>query len=141
MTEKYGWKFEEHDHRVIPNMQLLQAASRAAQIEVMNTSIESLSLNRRDRSLDCKTMGFNVPKEFWGGKVMDALTPGDNESALPMSSSSVFVSTHIDYVLRNLGAKQLVISGLITDQCVESAIRDACDLGYLVTQITDACLT
>jgi len=40
-----------------------------------------------------------------------------------------------------LGVKQLVISGLITDQCVESAVRDACDLGYLVTQITDACLT
>jgi ureidoacrylate peracid hydrolase len=35
----------------------------------------------------------------------------------------------------------VVISGLITDQCVESAIRDACDLGYLVTQVTDACLT
>ena len=34
-----------------------------------------------------------------------------------------------------------MISGLITDQCVESAIRDACDLGYLVTQVTDACLT
>ena len=60
---------------------------------------------------------------------------------LPKSSSSVFVSTHIDYILRNLGVKQLVISGLITDQCVESAIRDACDLGYLVTEVTDACLT
>ena len=60
---------------------------------------------------------------------------------LPKSSSSVFVSTHIDYVLRNLGVRQLIISGLITDQCVESAIRDACDLGYLVTQVTDACLT
>ena len=44
-------------------------------------------------------------------------------------------------MLRNLGTRQLVISGLITDQCVESAIRDACDLGYLVTQVTDACLT
>ncbi len=53
----------------------------------------------------------------------------------------MFVSTHIDYLLRNLGVKQLVISGLITDQCVESAIRDACDLGYLVTEVTDACLT
>ena len=64
---------------------------------------------------------------------------GVQTCALPISS--VFVSTHIDYVLRNLGVKQLVISGLITDQCVESAVRDACDLGYLVTQITDACLT
>ena len=55
--------------------------------------------------------------------------------------SSTLISTNIDYVLRNLGVKQLVISGLITDQCVESAIRDACDLGYLVTQGRDACLT
>jgi nicotinamidase-related amidase len=27
------------------------------------------------------------------------------------------------------------------DQCVESAVRDACDLGYLVTLVTDACTT
>lgn len=44
-------------------------------------------------------------------------------------------------MLRNLGVKQLVLCGLLTDQCVESAIRDACDLGYLVTQVTDACAT
>ena len=34
-----------------------------------------------------------------------------------------------------------MISGVVTDQCVEGAIRDGCDLGYLVTQITDACAT
>ena len=37
--------------------------------------------------------------------------------------------------------RQLAISGLITDQCVESAVRDACDLGYLVTLVSDACAT
>jgi ureidoacrylate peracid hydrolase len=31
--------------------------------------------------------------------------------------------------------------GLVTDQCVESAARHACDLGYLVTLVTDACAT
>jgi nicotinamidase-related amidase len=51
------------------------------------------------------------------------------------------VSTHIDYLLRNLGVRQLVITGMLTDQCVESAIRDACDLGYLVTLVPDACAT
>ena len=79
--------------------------------------------------------------EPWDGKVIDQIAPQGDEIIFPKSSSSVFVSTHIDYVLRNLGVRQLVISGLITDQCVESAIRDACDLGYLVTQVTDACLT
>lgn len=139
--EKYGWFFETLNSRVIPNMQRIQSAARDAEVEVMYTTIESLTRDGRDRSLDYKITGFNVPKGAWDGKVIDQIAPKADEIVLPKSSSSVFVSTHIDYVLRNLGVKQLVISGLITDQCVESAIRDACDLGYLVTQVTDACLT
>jgi ureidoacrylate peracid hydrolase len=129
------------DQQVVPRMQSLQAACRAAGIEVMYTTIESLTKDGRDRSLDYKITGFNIPKGSWDGKVIDAIAPGDDEIVLPKSSSSVFVSTHIDYILRNLGVQQLILSGVLTDQCVESAIRDACDLGYLVTQVTDACAT
>jgi len=141
LNETYGWFFDQLNNRVVPNMQVLQAGCRAAGVEVMYTTIESLTLDGRDRSLDYKITGFNVPKGSWDGKVIDEIAPEGDEIVLPKSSSSVFVSTHIDYILRNLGIKQLVLSGLITDQCVESAIRDACDLGYLVTQVTDACLT
>ena len=140
-NDKYGWFFAEMKARIVPNMQRLQAAFRKAKVEVMYTTIESLTKDGRDRSLDYKITGFNVAKGSWDGKVIDELAPGDDEIVLPKSSSSVFVSTHIDYLLRNLGVKQLVLSGIVTDQCVESAIRDACDLGYLVTQVTDACLT
>ena len=59
----------------------------------------------------------------------------------PKTSSSVFISTNIDYVLRNLGTRYLIIAGCLTDQCVDSAVRDACDLGYLVTVPTDAVVT
>ena len=138
---RYGWFFDQLNDRVIPNMQAIQAACRKAGVEVMYTTIESLTLDGRDRSLDYKITGFHVPKGSWDGKVIDQIAPQGDEIVLPKSSSSVFVSTHIDYVLRNLGVRQVVLSGLITDQCVESAIRDACDLGYLVTQVTDACLT
>src|SRR5690606_30342418 len=103
---KYGWFLREMQHRVIPNMQRLQAAFRKARIEVMYTTIESLTKDGRDRSLDYKITGFNVPKGSWDGKVIDELAPGDDEIVFPKSSSSVFVSTHIDYVLRNLGVKQ-----------------------------------
>ena len=140
-NKKYGWFFNELEARVIPNMQAIQSACRQAGVEVMYTTIESLTRDGRDRSLDYKITGFNVPKGSWHGKVIDALAPDEDEIVLPKSSSSVFVSTHIDYILRNLGVKQLVLSGLLTDQCVESAVRDACDLGYLVTEVTDACLT
>jgi len=122
-------------------MQRLQKAFRDAGIEVLYTTIESLTKDGRDRSLDYKITGFNVPKGSWDGKVIDEIAPGDDEIVLPKSSSSVFVSTHIDYLLRNLGVKQIVLCGLLTDQCVESAVRDACDLGYLVTLVPDACAT
>ena len=138
---KLGWFFEEFEAQTLPNMQRLQATARASGIEVVYTTIESLTLDGRDRSLDYKITGFNVPKGSWDGKVLDAIAPVGDEMVFPKTSSSVFISTHIDYVLRNLGVRQLVIAGLVTDQCVESAVRDACDLGYLVTLVTDACLT
>jgi ureidoacrylate peracid hydrolase len=42
-------------------------------------------------------------------------------------------------VLRNLGIRSLIVAGLLTDQRIDHAVRDACDLGYLVTLVTDAC--
>lgn len=138
---KYGYYFSRLETVALPNMQRLQAACRTAGIEVMYTVIESLTKDGRDRSLDYKITGFHVPKGSWDAKVLDAIAPGDDEIVLPKTSSSVFISTNIDYVLRNLGVRQLVIAGLVTDQCVESAVRDACDLGYLVTLATDACAT
>lgn len=141
ITGKYAYYFDRIKTTAVPNMQKLQAAFRDAGIEVLYTTIESLTKDGRDRSLDYKITGFNVPKGSDDGKVIDEIAPGDDEIVLPKSSSSVFVSTHIDYLLRNLGVKQLVMCGLLTDQCVESAVRDACDLGYLVTLVPDACGT
>ena len=141
VEKKCGWYFQQLETKAIPNMQRLQKAARKAKVEVMYTTIESLTLDGRDRSLDYKITGFHVPKGSWDGKVIDELAPEGDEIWLPKTSSSVFVSTHIDYILRQLGVKQLILSGIVTDQCVESAIRDACDLGYLVTQVTDACTT
>lgn len=141
MEARYGYFFNRLENIAVPNMQKLQKAFRANNIEVMYTTIESLTKDGRDRSLDYKITGFNVPKGSWDGKVLDAIAPDDDEIVLPKSSSSVFVSTHIDYILRNLGVRQLVLCGFITDQCVESAVRDACDLGYLVTLVPDACAT
>ena len=139
--QRFSWFFREMETRVVPNMQRLRAGCRAAGIEVMYTLIRNLTRDGRDRSLDYKITGFNVPPDSWDGQMIDALTPGEDEIVLPKTSSNVFVSTNIDYVLRNLGTKYLVISGIVTDQCVEGAVRDGCDLGYLVTLITDACTT
>ena len=138
---RYGWFFHALRDTAVPNMQRLQAACRLAKIEVLYTVIEALTRDGRDLSLDYKISGLFVPRGSWDAKVLDAIAPAGDEIVLPKTSSSVFISTNIDYVLRNLGAKSLIVAGVLTDQCIDSAVRDACDLGYLVTVPMDACAT
>jgi ureidoacrylate peracid hydrolase len=126
---------------VLPNIQRLQSACRRAGIEVAYSVIENMTHDGRDRSLDYKISGIDVPRGSWEARVLEEIAPADDEMIFRKTSSSVFVSTNIDYVLRNLGVRSLIVSGIMTDQCVESAVRDACDLGYLVTLVTDAYTT
>jgi len=138
---RYGYFFRTMQATALPNMQRLQVACRSARIEVMYTVIEALTRDGRDLSLDYRISGLFVARGSWDAKVLDAIAPDDDEIVLPKTSSSVFISTNIDYVLRNLGVRSLIIAGVLTDQCIDSAVRDACDLGYLVTVPTDACAT
>ncbi|MBW5437974.1 cysteine hydrolase [Bradyrhizobium canariense] len=131
--------FERMAAVVIPNQVRLQRAARTAGIEVVFTVIESRTQDGRDRSLDHKISGIHVPKGSGDAQVIDAVKPEGDEIIIPKTSSSVFNSTNIEYVFRNLGVEYLIVYGVITDQCVESAVRDAADKGFLVTQIEDCC--
>jgi ureidoacrylate peracid hydrolase len=141
VEKKYDYFFKHLKESVIPNMHRLQNACRKKNIEVMYTVIESLTKDGRDRSLDYKISGFNVPKGSWDANVLLEIRPMEDEIVIPKTSSSVFISTNIDFILRNLGVNFLIMCGLLTDQCISHAVRDACDHGYLVTLITDACAT
>ena len=141
IEERFDYFFRIFEGTTLPNLQRLVAACRKARIEVLYTVIESLTQDGRDRGLDYKISGLHVPKGSWDAQVLDAIKPADDEIVIPKTSSSPFMSTNIDYVLRNLGVRSLIIAGILTDQCIDSAARDACDLGYLVTIATDACAT
>ncbi|APC14731.1 isochorismatase [Pseudomonas frederiksbergensis] len=127
--------------QVIPNQLRLLAAVRTARQNVLHTIIESLTADGRDRSLDHKLSDMHLPKGCPQAAIIEELTPVENEIVLPKTSSGVFNSTHIDYVLRNLQTRHLIIAGIVTDQCVDMAVRDAADRGYLVTLVEDACAT
>jgi ureidoacrylate peracid hydrolase len=138
---RYGYFFREMRERTVPNMRRLQHACRRAGVEVMYTVIESLTLDGRDMGLDYKISGLFCPRGSRDARVIDAIAPEGDEIVLPKTSSSVFISTNIHYVLGNLGVKHLIVSGLLTEQCIDSTVRDACDFGYLVTLVTDGCAT
>lgn len=123
----------------IPNQERLLKAARANGVEVVHTIIQSLTEDGRDRSLDHKLTPIHVPPSMAEGRPVAALAPVGDELVLPKTSSGVFNSTNIDYLLKNLGIDYLVICGIMTDQCVDMAVRDAADRGYLVTCVADAC--
>ncbi len=138
---RYGHFLRTMRDTAVPNMRRLQQACRAAGIEVLYTVIEALTRDGRDMSLDYKISNLFVPRGSWDAQVLPDIAPEGDEIVIPKTSSSVFMSTNIDYVLRNLGVRSLILAGVLTDQCIDSAVRDACDLGYLVTVPTDACAT
>jgi ureidoacrylate peracid hydrolase len=140
-AQRRGYLFGTLRETVLPNLQLLQSACRRAQIEIVYAAVENMTRDGRDRSLDYKISGIDVPHGSWDAQVLDEIAPAEDEMIFRKTSSSVFISTNIDYVLRNLEVRSLVVAGMMTDQCVESAVRDACDLGYLVTLVINACTT
>lgn len=138
---QHAYLFERIREVVIPNGKKLLAACRAAGVEVIYTVVESLTLDGRDRSLDYKISGIFFPKGAWGAEVLDELKPLPNEIVIPKTSSSLFNSTNFEYVLRNLGVEYVMVMGVLTDQCVETAVRDGCDRGFMMTLLDDACAT
>jgi ureidoacrylate peracid hydrolase len=140
-AEQRDYLFGSLRQNVIPNLRLLQSACRGAHIELVYAAVENMTPDGRDRSLDYKISGIDVQRGSWEAQVLADIAPAEDEMVFRKTSSSVFISTNIDYVLRNLGVRSLIVAGMMTDQCVESAVRDACDLGYLVTLVTDACVT
>ena len=132
--------------RMIANTRKLVSAVRASRNsgkggELVFTYLEAQTTDSRDVSFDYKLSGSlsNLPNPTSPAKFIDGMAPVAGEDiCLPKTSCSVFQSTNLDYILRNLGTEQLVVCGQLTDQCVESAVRDAADLGYLVTVVEDA---
>ncbi|MFM9842381.1 MAG: cysteine hydrolase family protein [Dongiaceae bacterium] len=137
----YACFWERMAGTVIPNGKRLLAACRGAGVEVLFTTVESYTLDDRGRSLDYKVSGIFLAKGSGEAQVADELKPLPNEIVIPKMSPSVFVSTNIAWVPGNLGIEYLIVMGILTDQCVASAAGDACDEGFLVTLIDDACAT
>lgn len=136
---KYKYFFDTLHHVALPNMAKIQKRARKNDIEVLYTTIESLTYDGRDRGLDYKISGFNIPKDAKDAKIAKEIKPIKDEIIFKKTSSSPFISTNIHYILGNLDVKYLVVCGLLSDQCISSTVRDACDLGYYVTVVTDAC--
>lgn len=125
--------------RMLPALTRLVDSARAQGCEIVYTVIEALTRDGRDRGLDHKLSGILVPKGSPLAATLPEARRQEDDVLLPKTSSGVFNSTNLAYVLRNLGIRNVVAAGLLTDQCVDMAVRDGADLGFYMVCATDAC--
>jgi nicotinamidase-related amidase len=133
--------FDRLKNTVLPNVRRLQDTFRTHELEVIHTRIQSLTQDGRDRSPGHKRLGLHAPEGSKEAQFLEEVAPIENEIVVNKTASGVFNSTNIEYILRNLEITGLFVVGVYSNECVSTAIRDACDLGFYVTLISDGCAT
>ncbi len=141
--EAHEYYFDRLQTLVLPNVRRLQDAFRTHRLEVIHTRIQSLTRNGRDRSKGHRRLGLLAAPGSKDAEFLEAVAPipERDEIIINKTASGVFSSTNLHYVLNNLGIESLFVVGVYTNECVETTVRDACDLGYLVTVVEDCCAT
>jgi nicotinamidase-related amidase len=74
-------------------------------------------------------------------RLIDGLSPREGEPMITKTSHNAFTTTNLGQILTERGIRDLIISGIRTEQCCETTARVASDLGYLVTFAVDATTT
>jgi nicotinamidase-related amidase len=124
---------------IIPRIQRLLALFRGKEMEVIHLRVAELTKDSRDVGWKQVVRGLIVPSDSREADPLDELAPIDDELVVSKSSSGVFPVTNLDRLLRNMGITTLIMTGTSTGGCVESAVRDAVDLGYDVVVVADGC--
>jgi len=85
--------------------------------------------------------GGLLDRETRGGRIVDALIPGDDEPVLEKPRPNAFSDTDLGIRLARCGRKELIVIGFMTHMCVSTTVRAALDLGYRSTILASACAT
>jgi ureidoacrylate peracid hydrolase len=73
----------------------------------------------------------------WDAEITPELAPQDGEFIIDKQRYSAFYETNLDLILRNLGTSMVVVTGVTTNICVESTVRDAMFRDYKVVVLED----
>lgn len=73
-----------------------------------------------------------------GWQIHPAIAPVAGDPIIQKQHSDSFLETTLQEELTRLGIKQLIVSGMQTEFCVDTTSRRAYSLGYAVTLVADA---
>ncbi|AYG02297.1 cysteine hydrolase family protein [Gryllotalpicola protaetiae] len=127
---------------MVPRLQKLIDAARAAQLPVIfiqtlhdKTNDSPQWLNRHGEpgkkrsSITCRTGS-------WGADFYE-VAPQPDEIVVNKYRYSAFAGTNLQIVLKTLGVESLLFTGVATEVCVESSLRDGLFAEYYVSLVED----
>jgi nicotinamidase-related amidase len=134
---------------VIPPLQAALAATRDAGITVIHTReghLPDLSdcppakLTRGGPALrigDPGPKGRILIRGEYGHDIIDELAPADGELVIDKPGKGSFYATGLDETLRSQGITSLIVTGVTTEVCVHTTVREANDRGYECLVLAD----
>jgi nicotinamidase-related amidase len=77
----------------------------------------------------------------WDAAIIDELAAGSHDVVVNKTRMDAFQGTDLEVVLGGLSASRLLITGIVTNACVETTARSAAMRDYDVTVLADCCTT
>ncbi len=127
---------------VIPRLQALQGVFRDNGLDVIHARIACQLEDGRDRSLSQKMPGWNnllMPKDTEASQIIPELAPAAGEIVVTKTTDSALTGTNLRLILSNMGIRNLIVTGIYTDQCVSSTVRSLADESFQVILLEDCC--
>lgn len=134
------YRFDRIEQVVVPGIGKLLAAFRAGGLRIVYVTLGPQLPDLSDAPVHMRPF-FSALNNHAGTRehdIIDELAPQPGEVVLNKVTQGAFASSGIDSILRNMGVSQLIMTGVSTNNCVETTAREASDRGYEVVLVSDA---
>jgi len=128
--------------QMIPSLQFFLSEMRKKEVPIVFCKY-LIDDEARDAGIYVKARPFilkeGLRRNSWGGEIVDGLKSKKNDFIIEKSRFTAFYNTNMEIVLKSLKAETLFFTGVATNVCVESSIRDAFFRDYQCVLVEDCC--